>query len=179
MEEKSILKICPKCGIEKPISEFYLRNKNSKCVASWCKSCMNKDNRIYYNKNKNSILMKRKIKINDSYHFYWAKSTLNKHAKRGYKISLSIKELEKIAKMSLSCPICGAVFDWSYGNKNCRLQPNSPTLDRTNNENFLSIDNIMIICYKCNITKQDKTLFEFLQYCKIAIKNIGKLMEKP
>jgi len=42
----------------------------------------------------------------------------------------------------------------------------SPTLDRLDNENVIKRDNVLILCYQCNATKRDRTLREFLDYCR-------------
>jgi len=42
----------------------------------------------------------------------------------------------------------------------------SPTLDRLDNEGVIRNDNILILCYQCNATKRDRTLKEFLDYCR-------------
>lgn len=42
----------------------------------------------------------------------------------------------------------------------------SPTLDRLDNEQIIRSDNILILCYQCNATKRDRTLKEFLDYCR-------------
>jgi len=46
----------------------------------------------------------------------------------------------------------------------------SPTLDRVNNEDVIRKDNILILCYKCNATKRDRTLEEFVGYCSAVAK---------
>lgn len=35
------MRICTKCNIEKPITDFYKKNKNGK-IYWWCKNCMSK-----------------------------------------------------------------------------------------------------------------------------------------
>ena len=65
-------KICNRCNIEKQITEFSpCRND----YASICKSCRNKDTRIYYKKNKEKILYKgvkyHKSKKLDHYMIYY------------------------------------------------------------------------------------------------------------
>ena len=58
------------------------------------------------------------------------------------------------------------------------MQPNSPTLDRINNENVITNENIWIICSRCNATKLDRTLSEFIDYCQYIIDNKKQLLEE-
>lgn len=64
-------KICIKCEIEKPISKFYFR-KDINCYRKKCKECIKKRDKeyykkhkkeraLYYQKNKESVLKKKKI----------------------------------------------------------------------------------------------------------------------
>lgn len=46
------MKICTKCGIEKPLSEFNKTKENKIGVAPRCKTCINIEQRIKYNNNK-------------------------------------------------------------------------------------------------------------------------------
>lgn len=49
------MKTCNKCGVEKPISDFYKQPKRSKeGISSRCKSCLLKDGREYRDSNKES-----------------------------------------------------------------------------------------------------------------------------
>lgn len=63
--------------------------------------------------------------------------------------------------------MCGKFLDWGF--RKGTIKPNSPTIDRVDNEMFLNKDNIKICHYKCNITKQDRTLKEFIEFCKTIV----------
>ena len=58
--------------------------------------------------------------------------------------------------------MCDEPLDWEYGTGR---NDNSPTLDRVNNENILTLDNTWIICSRCNATKHNRTMKEFINYC--------------
>jgi hypothetical protein len=45
---------------------------------------------------------------------------------------------------------------------------NSPALDRKSNQKILNIDNVQILSDKCNATKHNRTMKEFIEYCKIV-----------
>jgi len=42
----------------------------------------------------------------------------------------------------------------------------SATLDRINNENHMSIDNVQILCHSCNTAKGTKPMEEYIDHCK-------------
>lgn len=50
-----------------------------------------------------------------------------------------------------------------------KTQDDSPTLDRLNNEDFINLDNIQILCCQCNNFKRDRTIPELIEWCKKAI----------
>lgn len=49
-------KVCKKCGLEKPLSDFYKKIRSIDGYRGYCKSCWADNNKKYYAKNKNSIL---------------------------------------------------------------------------------------------------------------------------
>jgi hypothetical protein len=55
----------------------------------------------------------------------------------------------------------------------------SPTLDRLGNENEIRSDNILILCYQCNATKRDRSLKEFLEYCRAVATRFHSRSEHP
>ncbi len=59
------------------------------------------------------------------------------------------------------------------------MKNNSPTLDRLDNETVIRKNNITILCYKCNATKRDRTLSEFLDYCKAVVSRFHSHFEYP
>lgn len=59
-------KICRKCQQEKETSEFYRKTKNEDVVRGVCKICINKQNTLYSQKNKEKInKIKKKYVINN------------------------------------------------------------------------------------------------------------------
>lgn len=77
---------------------------------------------------------------------------------------ITSEELYRLACKTDQCYICGRRLNWQLGNKG-KGKPDSPTLDRLNNENVLTRDNVVILCYSCNATKRDRSLLEFVEYC--------------
>lgn len=142
-----MLKVCYHCKITKSEIEFVSDKRTKKRYKLFCKECNRKHIKKYIEKNR---------------HLTWAKETLRKHGENSIIVDLSISKLSDIAKQSVYCPFCGIKLLWEIGNG---FQGNSPTLDRINNENFINAENVMIICRSCNISKSDRTLSEFVDYC--------------
>ena len=87
-------------------------------------------------------------------------------------------ELYELASRVDACVFCGCQLDWQLGSKGS-MKNNSPTLDRIDNEDVIRRDNILIICYRCNATKRDRTLKEFIDYCQSVVARFYSHFEYP
>lgn len=56
------MKICKRCGIEKPITEFSNASRNKDGLNSWCKTCCSEYDRQYREKHKDEISHKTKVR---------------------------------------------------------------------------------------------------------------------
>lgn len=172
-------KICSTCKKEKPIIEFHKNKSKWDGLSTDCKQCgckralnyyhknkekCNERHRIWVKNNRNKIKEGRKKWKKENFRRVWCYGSLQNH-KDKFKINITIKDLYKMVKNTKNCVICGCKLDWNYGTG---LNKNTPSLDRTNNENVLTLENIQIICFRCNATKQDRTMKEFTDYCKMV-----------
>jgi hypothetical protein len=150
-------KICSWCEERKPISEFYKASHSYDGYAHRCKEC-SKEYRE-----------RRRI---EERHREWASQTIYTHKKRGNKIlsDLTVDWLDKYAQKTKCCEICEEELEWKPGRG---LKLSSPTLDRVDNEDFLTQNNVMIICLSCNGTKRDRTMSDFVSYCEMITKRFG------
>ena len=151
-------KCCLKCGEVKLMDEFTNDRLSKDGKSNICKQC----NKVYNDSHKE----KKKQHKRDNRKRYWSSITLRQHKAKGNIINVSTDFVEQLANNALLCPICKCKLDWIGGNG---LNKCSPTLDRIDNENELREDNIWIICHKCNATKRDRTMQEFIDYCKMII----------
>ena len=147
---KDGFKFCGRCGLEKDESDFYTK------TISYCKPCC-------------SISRKE----NGNYFRIWAYNSLKSHIKKGFTVNISTNELKEVAKKSKNCPYCSKELAWT----NRISMPNSPTLDRINNENDISNDNYLIICRECNTSKSNRSIQEFLDYIKNVKSKLEKIIE--
>mgnify|MGYP003414767032 CR=1 FL=1 len=86
MEEIKTTKVCTKCGIEKPISDFgkYSRNKDGLSVV--CKECTNKKQREYLNK------ALKKVYTNPELAAFQPRELINELRARGYSGELTFTQ---------------------------------------------------------------------------------------
>ena len=177
-------KKCSKCKKTKLIEEFHRHKLCPDGHRPQCKECRKVESKEYYLVNKIKISKRQQIyrKNNkkkcdsrikkwaqDNKFRYWASVARRNHKPKNI-VNITLKELTEIAEYTEICSICKIKLDYSL-NKG-RHQYNSPSLDRMNNENYLDIKNVWIICRKCNTTKNNRTVQEFIEYCKTVIKNL-------
>jgi hypothetical protein len=161
------MKKCTKCGLEKELTEFH---QSKKGISGICKVCTNLRSWLHKSQDKEGNAAKdRNWKILHSRR-YWSRNVRNKHITGGgrskkFDVRFSVGELMEIAYRTDSCPSCGKHLDWGYGTKGQKAQHNSPSLDRLNNEIVMTMDNIQIICYQCNVGKISQTNEQFYAHC--------------
>jgi len=145
-------KICSKCGEVKNLNKFVKSKGHKFGVHSICKECKEK----YLNEWRKN-----------NYHRFWSARTLIQHKGKGFSVKITKNELENIAEKTKYCLICDCKLDWKFGTG---LNANSPTLDRINNQKTLTLNNVQIICSKCNRIKSNMSMNEFIEYCKMIYK---------
>jgi hypothetical protein len=179
------LKKCSKCGETKPLSEFYISREQ---YISQCKNCFCRNQKIRainrnigkkicvkcgilqnINEFKNIISHCNKCQ-SKKYHRRWSRHTISEHRRRGYIVNFSIDWLEEKTKSSSTCNLCGIALDWR--DKKGMYNKSSPTLDRRNNENELNINNVDIICYSCNSSKQAYPRDAYIKKCKLILSRV-------
>ncbi len=159
--------VCSRCKRIKPRSEFSSSSRAVSGVQDWCRQCMKEYHAEYAQNNKEKLR-------NDAFEWYnksprgWASGALRSHKRKGHKINITIEELYKYSLDKKFCPICGKELSW--GGKNGRIRSHSPSLDRINNESELNMNNVWIICARCNAAKGDLTMKGFIDYCKLVVK---------
>ena len=105
-------------------------------------------------------------KYNETHRFLiWAKGTVRRHVDNGYFVVVKVWQLAELAERSDRCPYCGVEL-WCGPKNGMGSQPNSPTLDRVDNEDVVTSDNIEIVCHRCVSTKRDRTRAELVRYCQ-------------
>lgn len=167
--KKEYTKICNKCGEEKPISEFHKRLDRKCGLQSRCKKCQNI---IHSEWVSNNLTHKRESQIQwkiSNPKRYWCNKTINHHKDSGFNINITTDELLEYITSIDTCELCGKQL--SFFNK--KTSNDSPSLDRIDNEQFISIKNIQLLCHQCNTSKGARTQNEFEEYCKLILRRKG------
>jgi hypothetical protein len=116
----------------------------------------------------------------------WSSATIGSHRRRSITVSITTDELSEFAQTIDYCQYCGQRLEWDRrvkgGKKNMKT---SPSLDRVDNDSF--IDHIWqgdsnttgaaaIICSRCNVSKQDRSLSEYLIYCSNILSSLSYIL---
>lgn len=137
-------KRCITCGETKQEEDFPRDKTMRSGRKNICKSCVN----LWKIKNPHRCRATRSI---------------SGHKLQGMNVKVTTSELEKLLETTTHCSICGIKLKSEL---NEGYFSNSPSVDRRNNEMELRLDNIWIVCRKCNATKQNRSMKEFYDYCK-------------
>ena len=171
----SKLKKCLACGLDKPLKDFGIDRRRSDGHNQRCKTCNRELMRNYIKRDPERVKLRQKEwKLNNPIRA-WASSCIAHHKER-YKVKFDSAWLTELAKTVNRCPICGTPL--YYDRYNGYSKKNTPSLDRITNFDVLTKDNVMIICYNCNRAKSDRTLIEFVEYCKTVVDRYEYLQDK-
>jgi 5-methylcytosine-specific restriction endonuclease McrA len=156
---------CKQCKKEKSSDEFYKSDINV------CKSCRKDISRHNYTIRKNEDLSftqtstERHKKWRNKYPLYsWIHTSRDKHKRNGYIITFTSKEFVEKFKHITNCPYCGINLDFTPNS--LKQLCNRPTLDRINNENIMTLENVQILCHTCNTAKGSMPHKIFINYIK-------------
>lgn len=160
-----IFRTCNRCNRKIPVSDFYDPPSGARYN---CKKCEYDYSVAYRNSHHGFQKEQDREYSRRNPRRRWSTACLAGHRRKWYEIEISFEELCEIASRTDFCFICGASLDWQLGNKG-HMHNRSPTLDRLDNENVIRSDNVLILCYRCNATRRDRTLNEFLNYCNAVV----------
>jgi hypothetical protein len=150
-----VVKICTKCQIMKPASEFYSNKRNRDGLNSACRECLLKISNDFSFSESGKVRRKNyynNIIKKDVPKYLFRTTALNAHA-RNLEHSIEIRDII-IPKF---CPILGfelALSDTGY------QQYNSPSIDRINSALGYRKDNIVIVSWRVNRIKSNASLNE-------------------
>jgi hypothetical protein len=186
--------ICGKCKKHKEESEFYKSTKEKRGYYRYCKECCKENNiesrekfrdkrnaeRRQYAKdhpeqNRNNALNHRKKLKAEQPARYRAKKFFDVHRK-DVSPEVTKEYLEYLFLTVKTCQCCGKALTLEYeerASREYRSNPNSPSIDRVNNNEGYSKDNIAVICWECNYRKTDLTLSDLIML-EAYIRRCGK-----
>lgn len=106
-------------------------------------------------------------------HKIWSQRSFAAHKQKNHTMLFTVDELEELAKNTVRCNICGIELDW-YSSKKGTIHNNSPTLDRINNEKVLLLEDVWIVCMRCNVMKNSMTFDEYIEHCRMVVDKFSK-----
>lgn len=184
-----LAKTCHKCKVEKPLEEFARCGKSKDGLHIQCRACFKeyyKANRQriiataldhYYTHRAERLERMRKFRENPddvdvgaviSYRAkYMAHNLWDRARKFGrYRDKrLNTKFISQMLINNPNCNCCGKALCFTYSRKS-RLEPDSPTIDRVNNSRGYTLDNVAIICHRCNSIKNNRSASDLLESAK-------------
>lgn len=169
-----VTKKCSRCKEEKDINLFGKNSNHDDNKHHYCMECSNliakEYRKKYHDKTLNSV---KKYRENPNNRFkVFSTTTINDHRRNGYIVNIEIKDLENLAINTSNCIYCDTKLNYDRGHKHSTFG-NSPSLDSINNEKNLNINNVQIICHRCNTIKHDMSHNEFINYCNNIVNKFG------
>jgi len=177
---------CTKCGIDKPITEFYKSNKYKSGIRQGCKFCCSLYRKEYHIKNKDRENVNSK---------QWRKTNIGKDRESKLKYSRSpsgiygkIKNRARCREqifnitmksflswynsISKTCVYCGRTHEKVVETTSKYAKGvNRLTIDRKDNDRGYVEGNLVLACNLCNMVKREFFSFE-------EMKDIGKIIRK-
>lgn len=144
---KSEVKYCDKCNSTQTFKTYRFPRAGKPSIESRCMKCQSNTRTAHRRKHPRRS---------------WAISSLGNHIQAGYISKITVNDLYKLACKTTNCKYCDTTLIYMNKGKMCY---DSATLDRRNNEQIIRLDNIDIICCRCNKAKGDMTEVEFINYC--------------
>jgi hypothetical protein len=194
-------KICARCGVEKPVSEFHKNSRSRDGLHSYCKTCNKEKAAAHLKTEKGKAALKKAVaKAADSGYYRYGKGAIpilrQGAEKRGIGFNLTADILEEWwHRQPDICYYCGLTIDEylkirdfiiSYDGNNFEISKfkrfyRSPkhqsirwmTIDRKENDQGYTIENIVKSCWICNSLKND--FFSAEQMRGIATEVMAKL----
>jgi len=156
------MKHCKRCGRDLLLSEFHKDRKRKDGLAFYCKECSAEYGRKYRHSPRGIFAS---LKSGDRYY-------------TGVPIDFTKKEFVRwYNAQPKKCAYCGVPSEkleliGSYYYDKCdRL-----TIDRKDNNQGYTLNNITLACYRCNFIKAD--IFSYIEMCEIGEKYLKPKWEK-
>jgi hypothetical protein len=77
------IKTCTRCGVDKPATEFRIKNTRTGTRSSWCRSCQSAYGKLHYKQHKQAYLVRNRMHRHRSQgrsaYWYWLMTYLDSH----------------------------------------------------------------------------------------------------
>jgi hypothetical protein len=155
-------KICTKCGVARPLTEFRTRAKNSNKLRSHCNKCLSEAALIYNKANSeqcvlNTKKLRERSKEDASLRYAGFKSRM------GEKVQLSFEEYCYIFRNDPPCIYCGSL-----------IRATGSGLDRIDNTLGYTVSNVNPCCGTCNDIRGYNLTVEEMKVAMTAVVKFRK-----
>lgn len=141
-------KKCSKCGMVKQLSEFFKRKANRDGLDGFCKSCQQEKNTRWEKQNP--------VKTQTMYMICAARTRAKS---KGMEFNIDVDYVRSL--VTSNCPVFGVPLEWSCCREmKAKPLPNSPSLDRIDNNKGYVRGNVWIISHRANAVKNSASLDE-------------------
>lgn len=166
-------KECCQCEMIKHRDDFHPRKTTITGLRNECIMCTRMNNKEeYWRDIDKSKQDSKKWRIKRGKRILWAEKTLWTHrVELGVNIITNTKELAEFSESHNNCNFCGQELFWQIREIN-KHSPNSPCLENLYCQDFLTLSDIAITCFKCNTIKSNRTLDEYIKYLQSFLNNI-------
>lgn len=170
-------KKCPLCKEIKELSEFYQSAKYDGGYSPYCRGCTAIMNKKHRNAERDREYKRKQYAENKEKYRGIARATSERlkekdpakwRAKKFFDVSrdnvdadVTKDYLEQLFRTTTHCQCCGKNLCLEYKERESRAyrsNPDSPSVDRVNNQKGYTRSNIAIICWECNFRKTDLTI---------------------
>jgi hypothetical protein len=158
-----IHKKCNKCGLLKPIDNFYKSQRGLKCIE--CTLEIGRINKIKkrkdpeFKKIESQKQKERRVRL-------WQNTLINDSKRRGVDHNLTIDDINELYNKQNG--LC-YWFKIPLSPSNIKKHPQQPSIDRLDQNKGYTKDNVVLSCYSANIGRNENDLSVWLEFIKLLI----------
>ena len=180
-------KVCGTCKELLPRTEYYKSGRAKDGLRASCKPCTNRSNVSSYERNREKVLERQRISRSTPEHQarlreyleHYLPANRDRYAERSAKRRALMRDAlvdEGITVKALrdkhgdECVFCGVTMLFN-GQAKGNLNPRLATIEHLqplSRGGKHSWDNTTLCCHRCNVSKNNKTVEEFIQYMSEA-----------
>ncbi len=165
--ERLMMRCCRACGVEKPLSDFYVNGQPNGARKQTCKECDKAKLREVRRLRSSGAIPPPKRQRRLETEAMWIESNLRGSCKsRGITLNLSLHEID--AFIHQPCYYCGGI-DTRQMSRARIGRFNS--IDRLDSNGDYTLSNVVSCCSMCNIMKNRYTPEQFVAQCRAVVAN--------
>lgn len=162
-----MMRCCKACGVEKPLTDFYVNGQPNGARKQTCKECDKAKLKELRRLRTSGAIPPPKPKRRLETDAMWIESNLRGSCKsKGKTLNLSLHEIDAIIHQP--CYYCGGI-DTRQMSRGRTGRFNS--IDRLDSNGDYSQNNVVSCCARCNIMKNTFTPAEFVAQCRAVVAN--------